>query len=934
MEKKTGKPVITIKKPNIVFEQVPSAPAKGSAQAGNFFERKKQAVASRNTAPSRKTGSLSFLRTDQLRLLSMTSAAMDAADASSKPHYKMADFNQLANHIAWRVAHFIDEGRMGGKRSFSDLRDYLEKTGVSVMCLDVETADGKRKPTLCYGDSTLSGYVLTSEQICPQVSLDVLEGYFNETIPQTDYMLDSLTPEIVPDAEDPSRPSWFYAASSVEREYRSKVLDASISVGGLLGKFRPEGLEHLENPYSAFFGAQLLSRQYSNGAWVEAPYSKTYRKSEIEGVLDRETNTKASLYTIRSVGAETLEDYLDRIYAGGGCTIHGKQVFLDEDFIGRRIIKPKVTTYNSMGKYGEPISLPKPVRDQFEAIFPEKDAENVFIDAVTLPTILPTKTRVFAIDVDGLKVPEGWNIYDNEQEALAFIRSKLPEPLQDVRMTVHFTSSFCFEKDDEGRYRFTETPSQMSCRLWFVGDEPMEISEFGDYVVHHVENADPAIYSPNQPIYGDPNFIDMDDPLEGRRRITVEGRPVFSTRILREEVKKIHAEIEAANLMAISSSSASIAAGTGSRRFDIDLDPSLEGIERSRALVEHKLQALGDRQAMASHAKSPQEANGLRNHFGFLRNVIVGHLYAVYRDFPDMPPLTITDLMGSGRDDALSEEGQFLLATIGQAFRQAALDPAKETDFARCQEYSVIEQGVLPQGKLATLLLDANLEIAQRVRSNFQSMRQAVLNHARQNTALPRDLYMDYISKFTYPTILEPAGHALKAEAFTGTQILVSPDGLMIREEGLPPSQQIATFSGEDRFHWVGISDPGKTPDFWKEGNVEAILMDLQAGKDASNLVFCHNCKIEDLTSSLPKRPEQRSAFGSKSIARINLQTPILPKEIKTPPKRAELDVQKSKIPSIKPPKIAALKALTAKSSPSGKAEEFTKSKKKGSLDI
>lgn len=942
METKKGKPVISIKKPTIMLDaDLLGADKPASRSNGTFFTRKQAAAESRNTRTSslssRKIGSLSFLRSDQLRLLSMTSAAMSPGGRDGEPgkeHYKMADFNQLANHVAWRVAHFIDEGRMGGKRSFGDLTDYLEKTGITVMRLDVEASDGNRKPTLCFGDTTLSGFVLSSRQICPQVSLEVLEDYFNEKIPLTDYLLDSLTPEVVPEIEDPSRPSWFYTPSKEDRDYRSGVLEASMSVGGLLSKFRPEHLEHIENPYSAFFGTQLLSRKYENGRWVEAPYSKTYRKTETEGVLDRETNTKASLYTIRSVGAETLEDYLDRIYADGGCTIHGKQVFLDADFIGRRIIKPKITTYNSMGKYGEPVALPKHIKEQFEAVFPDKNSDEVLIDTVTLPTILPTKTRVFAIDVDGLDVPEGWNIYKDEAKALEFLRSKLPEPLKDVRMTVHFTSSFCFEKSDDGLYRFTETPSQVSCRLWFVADEPMELSEFGDYVTQHVEKADPAIYSPNQPIYGDPNFIGMADPLEGKRRLTVEGRPVFISRILKDEVKKIHSEIETANLLAISGSSASNTAGSGSRRFDIEIDPSLEGIERSRALVEHKLQALGDRQSMVSHAKSPQEANGLRNHFGFLRNVIVGHLYAVYRDFPDMPPLTITDLMASSRDDSLSEEGQFLLGTIGHAFRQAALNPAKETDFARCQEYGVLEQGVLPQGKLATLLLDANLEIAQRIRSNFQAMRQTVLSHARQNTALPRELYMEYVSKFTYPTVLEPAGHSMKAEAFTGSQVLVSPDGLMIRDPGLSASHQIATFSGEDRFHWVGVSDPTKTHDFWKEGGIDSILSDLQAGKEASNLVFCHNCTLEEVRSALPKRPEQRSAFGSKSIARISLQTPILPKEIKTPPKRADLEQGTAKVPSIKRPKLDALKALTGKLSKAPQSQEFTKEKKKGSLDI
>ena len=942
MEKKTGKPVISIKKPNIVLGADVQAVEKIKVTpSGNFFARKQAAAENRtigsSSFTSRKIGSLSFLRSDQLRLLSMTSAAMNSGKSegeAARDHYKMADFNQMANHIAWRVAHFIDEGRMGGQRSFSDLKDYLEKTGITVMRLDVETKDSGRKPMLCFGDNTLSGFALSSQQICPQVSLEVMEDYFNEKIPQTDYLLDSLMPEIVPEIEGPSRPSWFYTPSKEDRDYRGGVLDASMSVGGLLGKFRPEGLEHLENPYSAFFGTQLLSRKYENGRWIEAPYSKTYRKTEIDDVLERETNTKASLYTLCSVGAETLEDYLDRIYANGGCTIHGKHVFLDADFIGRRIIKPKITTYNSMGKYGEPITLPKHVKEQFEAIFPDKNSGDVLIDMVTLPTILPTKTRVFAIDVDGLEVPEGWNIYESEAQALEFIRSKLPEPLKDVRMTVHFTSSFCFRKEEDGRYVFTETPDQISCRLWFVADEPMELSEFGDYVTHHVEKADPAIYSPNQPIYGDPSFIGMDDPLDGKRRLTVEGHPVFKARILKEEVKKIHADMEADSLMSLTASADISSARDGAFRYDVEIDPSLEGIERSRALVEQKLQSLGNRQEMASHAKSPQEANRLRNHFGFIRNVIVGHLYAVYRDFPDMPPMTMTDLTFSARDDALGEEAQFLLSSIGKTFRRAALDPTKETDVARCQEYGVLDQGVLPQGKLATLLLDANLEISQKVRANFQSMRQAVLSHARQNMALPRDLYMDYISKFTYPTVLEPSRHSMKAEAFTGAQVLVSPDGVMIRDSALTPSHQVATFSGEDRFHWVGISDPAKTPDFWKEGSVDTILSDLQAGKEASNIVFCHNCTLEEVRSALPKRPEPRSAFGSKSIARISLQTPILPKEIKTPPKRADMEKEKATVPSIKRPKLDALKALTEKIAKPKPSEEFTKAKKKGNLDI
>jgi len=64
------------------------------------------------------------------------------------------------------------------------------------------------------------------------------------------------------------------------------------------------------------------------------------------------------------------------------------------------------------------------------------------------------------------------------------------------------------------------------------------------------------------------------------------------------------------------------------------------------------------------------------------------------------------------------------------------------------------------------------------------------------------------------------------------------------------------------------------------------------------------------------------------------LQTPILPKEIKTPPKRADMEKEKATVPSIKRPKLDALKALTEKIAKPKPSEEFTKAKKKGNLDI
>lgn len=937
--------------------ETPEKPAK---QVPKFTFNKQAMEQSALTAISlNQSPQYAFLKSGQLRFASWGQAdTQEAGFDAGAGRYKVVDFNHMANHIAWRVAHFIDEGRFqSGQshkgRSFEDFVSYMERTGISVMLLDVPAEkDGQREqeeavPTLCYGDTTLSGYVLTSDQICPLVSKEVIESYFNTPIPKNDFLLDTLTPEVVPLSEDATRPSWAYNPSSTAKEYRSKVIEAAMTAQGLLGRFRPKGLGDVANPYDAFFGAQLLSRQYDKDKrrWVEAPYSKTYRPINTDPslpakagtgvspdlsdiVLERETNTKASLYTIKSVGAETLEDYLDAIYAGGGCTIHGKQVFLDKDFIGRRIIKPKMMSYNTEGKSGYLQKVPQNIQDAFEKVFPEKKAEDFIFESVTLPTILPAPTRVFAIDVDGLAVPEGWNIYKREAEAIDFIKSKLPAALRDCKMTIHFTSSFCFRNDeDKGGYVFTDTPEKVSCRLWFVADEPMKLSDFGDFVVHHVENADPAIYSPNQPIYGDPSFIGMDDPLEGKRRITVEGRPCFNVKEVKAKVTRIHEEIDKTHLMALQNpAQASQFLNTA------DIDPDLEGIERSRALVTAKLAHLGDRHAMASLAKCQQEANSLRTHFSFLRNVIVGHLYAVYRDFPDIRPLSIKDLTSPERQDALTEEVQFLMGAMGHAFRQAALDPRKETDFARTQEYGVTEQGVIPQGKLATLVLDANQEIAQKMRANFQSLKRTILHHAAHNTKLPREVFQDYISGFTYPTTVEPSGHSMKAEAFTGTAVFANDQGLLINDPSLSPSERVATFSGEDRFHWVGVSDTTKIPDFWKEGEISEIMSDLTQGVDASSKVFCHNCTIEEVRDQLPQRTASGTSFGSKSIAKITLTQPILPKEIKRLPTRAELEEKAPKPPvDVKAdlPKIPKLKVQAIKD-----IFDKTKDMKKGSRDI
>ncbi len=112
----------------------------------------------------------------------------------------------------------------------------------------------------------------------------------------------------------------------------------------------------------------------------------------------------------------------------------------------------------------------------------------------------------FAMDIDELPCPLG---AESLEDQAYYVRSKLPPEFQGVRCIVTATSSWGIKPG-------------LHLRVWFLTDRPLTCGEKRQWL-KDISWIDPAIYSPNQPIYtAAPQFRDeAENPLPGLQRLVV-----------------------------------------------------------------------------------------------------------------------------------------------------------------------------------------------------------------------------------------------------------------------------------------------------------------------------------------------------------------------------------------------------------------------------
>lgn len=807
-------------------------------------------------------------------------------DTASDDQFYFMDFSKLAAHIVWRMAHFIDDAKLGRGRSFDELKDYLFQTGLQVSICETKVSNEETRKALFFTDVSSFGFALRDTQICDQLALENLAKHVTDIPDETP--VTSTRASLVPEVEDEERPTWYYAPSPAERGENDKVLIAALSERGIYGVFKPKNLGGAD-PYKCPMGMKMVSRVKKDGSFVDAPYSKTYRPIKTSpNMYTLETNSAARTMKFETISGHSLEGFLSSIYDDGCFTIHGKSVFADRPFYGRRIKDSKLIKVQQQGENAYSPYLPSGVDKAFlHNYLPKKFGGNAskmkrllntaIFTMLELGNILPQKRTVFAIDIDDLEVPEDLigeiDFINNQQESIAWLREKLPEAMQDAKLVLMLSSSYGMAKDSGTATYLGRGGDKVSLRVWVQADKPIDCQDFQRLIWHHIDGlaADTLLYSDNQPVYGNPRFEGCADPLSGERTIVVPGTTTFDVDMLAEEAEALDEELNKERPLAGRSGAGGNQPGQRSyqrpvKKIVVNPDDGL--IDQSRARVLEKLTSLGDTELMEAYTRG-------RGHFDAVRNVINGHIYAVYDLYPTLPPISQNDLVQTTRDDELMDEVDFLKEAITEAFFNAAENPSRATDMTVLHRYGVGENGLVINGKVAGLLESTTNRVWSAKKVEHTKTLKTILDTAKAGGELDRQVAKEYLEKCTHPTAANKSNFALKVDLFNGYRVLFNPEGIFIDHPEINDiDSKFATYSGMDRFFWAPVTNSSKIPSQWKQGSLDHIFEKLADPEAAQNMVFCHNCELADIEHLLPKPASQRA------LPRPRIRNPLKPRTV------------------------------------------------------
>lgn len=799
-------------------------------------------------------------------------------DDSSPGNFYFMDFTKFSEHVAWRVAHFIDDGRLDRDQSFDSFKAYMSKSGININVVEMPVYEGntldlnKKTKCLLFSDAAGLGFAMADFQICDELKFDKLKDYFdldNQRVENV--VLQRL--KLVPERNSPLEPSWAFMNTGKDREGLDHVLKSAFSDAGVYGVFKPKGLGEGDDAYSRI-SAKMISREKRNGSFTDVPYSKTFRPIKgHENTYSLETNSNASVMKFETVGAKSLEDFVDNIYKSGSFTIHGKPVFADRSFYGRRTKNAKIAKYKATGEPGYLSFIPQDIKSAFASHIElkygrDKDKYSDLLKTAALTSfelgnILPQQRKVFGIDVDNLKITDEIDFIKNKNESIAWLRERMPEALQSAKMVIMLSSSYGMIKDN-GVATFRGKTQTVSLRLWIESDKHMDVEEFKSLLRHHYDDlsADTALFTHNQPIYGPPKFEMCEDPIKDHRFIVVPGEEAFDLDMLREEVAELDQQ------KGIHTSHHSFTSSGTAPVVRVAVNPMDGPIEQSRDRTLAKLAALGDREEM--HLTS-----GARDHFGAVRQIINAHLNAVYDLYPASRPMTQADVFNDERIDPLSEEVRFLNHAIRDAFIEAVGNPDKETDMSYLSKYGIGPDGLILNSNFSKLLEDSCQHIANAREQKYKQCVSEIIQYAKDSKPLSQTLISEYLSKYTIPTSINKSLHTLRADVFTDHKVLVNPEGIYFDNSSIPENDRIVTYTGEKRFFFAPVYSDNNIPKSsldWKASDMNSIYRRLEEVDRIQDLVFCRGCDLEDIRDLLPVR---KNAALKLNISRFIKKTVI-----------------------------------------------------------
>lgn len=772
-------------------------------------------------------------------------------------NFLFANFSRYNANITWRVAHFLDDKKLERKQTFASFRNYMATTGVDVV-VGEKTVSGKKVPTLIYTDTDHIGIALDESQISEKIGYRFLNQKLEGGIP-TEVDTGKISRLVrVPTVEDKSRPSWFYNADSRERAYTNKVIDAAVSDKGIYGVFKPNGLSAMDDPYKNLMGMQVVAWNNSNGSWGKAPYSKVYSVKDRElGTLTRKNNSEDSQMYFSSIGARNLEKFVESTYEDGMFTIHAKGVFADSDFKGPRRKISRAANFQVQGDNGYLQHLPYDLKESFAKAMPHRKNEmnTAVFTTYEFSSIIPQQRHVFGVDIDKLDVPQNIDILKDKEAWASHIRNKMPKSMQKCEMYVMLSSSYGMNsvKNSEGitEYKYTGVSNPLSCRLWIRSDRPMDSKEFSNLLIpHHGDGlaADKMLYEHMQPIYGPPQFKGTKDPLEGVRYLKIEGERTFSKAELQQEIAALNKEKGL-------DQSSSYTTGSEKPLVKIEVNEHDDLITQARTRTEAKLTAIGDKEMLKKYT-------GYDNHFGALRNIANAHLNAVYDEFPKQDPLKPSDFFTNERKDTLAEEVRFLSQKMHQGFVEAHNDKNKpDADFELLKKYGIGPDAIQANGKAYKAIFDANKAIARDRVVEYNNVVNQIVAAAEKNKPLSKDIYEEYIDKYTAPTVVATSGGGIRADVFNNFRVLTAPNGIYLDNPQLKSENiRFATFDGSNKFYWhpqITETTPKQWVEVSKDRMYDKLLESYRDRAKPMNFVVCKGCDFNDIKSKLPvTKPE------------------------------------------------------------------------------
>lgn len=682
-----------------------------------------------------------------------------------EPHVFYIEGGEIADHVAWRIAHFFDSHP---EPAAPDFLHFLTVNKIEVVVYD----DNDGNPELAYKIIGARDIAMPAASVCKEAKLELIAQQIPDIHHHTTASpVRDLSVRIVPTSPIGEQKAFSYAPSVAALESRSTAIHAALGVG--LAK------HYLDADKDDIITAKMTAAKFNqfSKAYFPELYSKTFT-AQPGGGFSKSSNSKSLEFFFKPQASSSLDDFLETTYKNGSFTVTGRPVFY-HDYRARRLKDTKVMGYNNPSSRGNPHKL---AVDGVVAAYGLNESKRLCaapMSTVVMPSIIEQQIRAVPVDIDDYKLSRKYNIETELDQALSELRSALPLALRTASARVMLSSSAGLAKSEDGdRYAYNPVTDNIRCRIWFDFDHPISLVEIKEYLsmTAPLLKADEAIYRTVQPIYGAPNFVGAPDPLAGKRYLTIDGTPKVDTSLL-------YAEFEQHMKMVRKE------APTGSVNSQTDpvLYAQIRGIQQTGYLkgAVDKLAVLGDREAM-------RQASGKSTHFEYLTQIVNAQLREVYDNDPVAAVLSRYDVSNPAGSSFISQQVRFMNQIVAQAFIAAVNDPSRETSLDHLDEFGIEPNGrISPDGKYAQLVADANSYIRLDIDQQRSKLSQVVRSGRRCDA---KDIHA-YTEKCCASTDLP----GVFVEFGSGNLVAYSAGQLYIEDPAIKPEHRLVSSYDERR---------------------------------------------------------------------------------------------------------------------------------------